>query len=388
MNSQQKVPIQKAQAGVVLVIVLMIVAVIGASSVIVIRNTSSNLERVARLQDNVQARELLNMGREWVSLILFQDLVNAAKNNREFDNFEDTWAKKITSPIVEQQKNIQMAISIEDAQGRFNINNLDPEADPDKVWFNGFIRLLIANNIPPDLADRLAYSVRDWIDKDVDVSGLGGAEDGEYLRSKTSYRAANSQLSSVGELSFINGFTAEIIADITPYLSAIPLVNQEATKININTCQQKIFTVLSPNGFTDVETTQLFDLLSEAAEQDNRSNELSDSSQWSDNSEVATVQAKHERATGPRYEGNVDKFKNDVESQFGEARAEQVLNNLYGVNSKYFIVTIHVKIDEFEIKEQMVAQRDNAILLSANTSTDQNKTRRDSIKYVSISRIL
>jgi general secretion pathway protein K len=121
--------------------------------------------------------------------------------------------------------------SIEDMQGRFNLNNLghvtaDGKQDPQPL--EQFQRLLVSVQLEP----KWAAIARDWIDAD-DVPGSpDGAEDAIYTSQTPPYRTGNWPMMSATELMNLPGFGADRFRKIAPYVTALPLAN---SKINICT---------------------------------------------------------------------------------------------------------------------------------------------------------
>jgi len=80
----------------------------------------------------------------------------------------------------------------------------------------------------------------DWIDADIDATFPDGAEDDIYLLETPPYRAANRPLVSTSELRLVKGYSAEIIALLEPYITALP----EPTALNVNTASPLVLQAL------------------------------------------------------------------------------------------------------------------------------------------------
>lgn len=129
-------------------------------------------------------------------------------------------------------------ITVSDAQGLFNLNNLvraGKASDPDLAVFR---RLLASLGLPETLADALL----DAIDADSDTTFPGGAEDLDYLAMQPPRRAPNRPLLDVSSLGRIKGFTPEAIARLAPYVSALP----ESTPVNVNSAPAEVLHALIP----------------------------------------------------------------------------------------------------------------------------------------------
>jgi len=117
-------------------------------------------------------------------------------------------------------------ITLDDAQGKFNLNNLVTLGKPSNRDIIMFKRLLAHLKLPNELAD----AVVDWMDAD-DLPLPGGAESARYLQLKVPYRAANRQLSHIGELAMVRGYTLEVLKELSPYVTVIP----GRALVNVNT---------------------------------------------------------------------------------------------------------------------------------------------------------
>jgi general secretion pathway protein K len=162
------------------------------------------------------------------------------------------WAQPV-GPL-EVVPGVTLEASLEDMQGRFNLNWLvdygtsgfaggagqtppvgnNPPGNPAIPGVTGatpnagaikaFNNLLEAVGIEPKWADLVV----DWIDSDNNPQTQGG-EDSFYLGQNPPYLAANRYLTSTSELLAIPGFTHEMFAKLAPYISALP----PATPLNI-----------------------------------------------------------------------------------------------------------------------------------------------------------
>src|SRR5439155_16157819 len=172
-----------------------------------------------RQMENVADRDATDWLRRgalhWASLALLED---AAQNST--DDLTESWAMGLPTLPVEGGT---IKVSIEDAQGRFNLNSVANTAS-----LQVFSRLLEVLRLDPQLAN----AVLDWIDTD-DLVRPGGAEDVDYLNLNPPYRAANQPMASVDELRLIRGFDAKTVAALLPYVTVLPPA--AASEINVNT---------------------------------------------------------------------------------------------------------------------------------------------------------
>ena len=120
---------------------------------------------------------------------------------------------------------------LDDAQGRFNLNNLvnsDGTTNPDAVAV--FENLLTILGLEPTWAPMMA----DWIDSDTVPNNPNGAEDSVYLSQTPPYRAANMFITNASEILALPGFGRDRYLKLEPFITALP------QGITINLCDASI----------------------------------------------------------------------------------------------------------------------------------------------------
>jgi general secretion pathway protein K len=123
---------------------------------------------------------------------------------------------------------VMLEASLEDLQGRFNLNNLvTTEGIPDTLQVNAFVQLLAGLGLEPKWAGYLI----DWIDVDIVPQNPDGAEDSVYMGQTPPYRAPNRYITSTTELLALPGFGRERYLKLAPYVAALP----HGTAINVCT---------------------------------------------------------------------------------------------------------------------------------------------------------
>jgi general secretion pathway protein K len=123
---------------------------------------------------------------------------------------------------VEVVPGITLEASLEDLQGRFNLNSLvytdgSGVQQPDPVAVATFRNLLTRLNIEDRWADMLV----DWIDT-TPTTQPDGAEDSTYLGQNPPYLTANQYITSTTELLALPGFGHDRYAKLAPYVTALP----------------------------------------------------------------------------------------------------------------------------------------------------------------------
>lgn len=218
---------KKWQRGMALILALLVMSLVEILSI----SMSSNQQLFFRRTENVlyheQAYQYLLGAEDWGKQVLARDFAD-----NKTDSMKDDWAT-VLPPIPVEGGTI--GGSVEDLQGRFNINNL---SDPnDKAALDAFRELLTINKIPPDLAN----AVLDWLDADQNVRYPDGAEDVDYMQGERAYRAANGFMSSVSELLYIKGFDYNMYAALEPALTVLPV---SGTPINVNTAKPLVLRMI------------------------------------------------------------------------------------------------------------------------------------------------
>ena len=170
------------------------------------------------------------------------------------------WAQPV-GPL-EVVPGVTLEASLEDMQGRFNLNWLvdtgtssfggagtnqagtqnttglgngsgvpGVTAGPDQGAVRAFNKLLEMLAIDPKWTDMII----DWIDSD-NMPQPQGAEDSAYLSQNPPYLAANRYLTSTSELLALPGFGHDNFAKLAPYITALP----PSTPLNICTAPAQV----------------------------------------------------------------------------------------------------------------------------------------------------
>jgi general secretion pathway protein K len=127
------------------------------------------------------------------------------------------WAKPVGP--VEVVPGVMLEASLEDLQGRFNLNNLvDASGTPDPTQVLAFQQLLTMLGLEPKWA---GYTV-DWISHNPTPSIPDGAKDSVYMGQTPPYRAPMRYITSASELLALPGFGADRYTRLAPYVTALP----------------------------------------------------------------------------------------------------------------------------------------------------------------------
>jgi general secretion pathway protein K len=140
---------------------------------------------------------------------------------------------------VEVVPDVMLTASLEDMQGRFNLNSLvKADGTPDPVNMAAFQQLLASLGIEP----KWAGYVVDWIDPDIVPSNPDGAEDSVYLGQAPPYRTPNMYITSASELLALPGFGRDRYKLLAPFVTALPV----DAKINVCTAPGHVLDAFIP----------------------------------------------------------------------------------------------------------------------------------------------
>jgi len=226
----QKMP--HKQCGVALITAILIAALVSVIAVAMASRQTLDIRRTGNMLEYDQAY-MYALGMEELAA---QILVKDKKDTGDVDSLAEDWAIPLPPTIVEGGS---VAGSVEDMQGRFNLNNLvDGSGKADLLQVKAFQSILgqisAADNdiqISPFMANRVV----DWIDADLN-SSADGAEDMEYLNEDIPYRTPNQFMASPTELGAMLEMTPNDVSALLPLVSALPI----PTTVNINTASEEV----------------------------------------------------------------------------------------------------------------------------------------------------
>lgn len=159
------------------------------------------------------------------------------RSDRQHTYLGQGWDKPV-GPI-EVVPDVMLTASLEDMQGRFNINSLvNPDGTPNQANITAFEQLLATLGIEP----KWAGYVVDWIDPDIVPTNPEGAEDSVYLGQAPPYRTPNMYITSTTELLALPGFGHERYQKLQPFITALPV----GTPLNICTAPGVVLDAFIP----------------------------------------------------------------------------------------------------------------------------------------------
>lgn len=214
----------KRQRGMAVITAILVVALVASAASFMAWQQQLWVRQVENLNERAQSRAVVLAALQWARSALAQD---ARDNN--VDHLGEGWAQPLTPLPVEGG---ELAGSVADQQGRFNLNSLVRGGKTSATDLAVFRKLLELLQLPPDLAS----AVVDWIDPDAEVTYPGGAEDMDYLALDPPYRAGNRALTTVDGLARLKGFDAATLERLRPFVTALPL----PTPVNVNTAPAEV----------------------------------------------------------------------------------------------------------------------------------------------------
>lgn len=239
-------------AGMALLLVVALIAVLSVAVLGFNDRTQSSMERAYYFQDKVRLQAMAESGIDIGCSMLHSDrLVN------HHDSLIEDWAglNDVQLDRLFDQGSLQVEIS--DLSGRFPINNLALADDGDsknstisEQFRQMLVRLLMNDQF--GLEDEIeamviADSLTDWLDSDDEVLPYG-AENSYYLAQQTPYIARNGPVEFIDELLQVRGMTTEILygndekRGLSEYISIYG-----NGRININTALPLVFKALAPD---------------------------------------------------------------------------------------------------------------------------------------------
>ena len=239
--------LRRLNRGVALITAILITALAGSVAAGLAWDSALDMRRTTVLLYRDQALHVAMGAESWLASILRQDLEDS-----QTDHLGEIWASDLPGLPIDGG---EVFGSVEDLQGRFNLNNLiGQDGRVDEASLEQFRRLLLVLGLDP----RLAGIAADWIDADQEAGFPDGAEDPIYTGLVPPYRTANQPLSSASELAALEGIDKASLDILLRHVVALP----GRTGINVNTATGPVLQSLSE----DISSQDVERLLAERAE--------------------------------------------------------------------------------------------------------------------------
>jgi general secretion pathway protein K len=228
--------------GVALILVILMVSVIVALTLDFNRSSRSGMYDTANLSDGIRLYYIAKSGFNGGEALLMAD-----RNN--FDALTEDWAKAELLSYQSEAFFRQGAfrIRIEDETGKIPINKLVNGNAYNPQIKEMLVRLLSLPefNLDQNKVNEIVDSIKDWIDKDDEVTGMG-AESSYYNSLEKPYACKNGLLDCIDELLMIKGITKKLYQGTKeiPGLKDCLTIYGDG-KININTAPMLVLRALS-----------------------------------------------------------------------------------------------------------------------------------------------
>lgn len=229
-------------------------------------------------------------------------------------------------PTIDFGNEAELEFEIIDLQSRFNLNNLankNPQTQNEqRIIFLNLLEVVGVGEF--DSRESLYGALKDWLD-DGDLISANGVESGSYRIKDTPYYAADQKLVTLAELRFVEGFTPEIINQISPYVTVLPI---DLAKLNINTVSAEVLSALNTTPVIGTEPVQAF-----------------------------LAQREDEAFLGFQA-SQVESAKNAIIAV--SPLGSPIVENMMQTSSNFFQVKTQVKIGDFNFCMQTLLLRENA----------------------------
>jgi general secretion pathway protein K len=169
-------------------------------------------------------------------------LLNMAISGKGYTSLSDKWAV----PFKQEDDTGRIEITTTEESGKINLNAL---IQPNNVDINnGTLTILEGLGAQLQIPNSVWNALADWIDTD-DITRAGGAESSYYKTLTPPYSAHNGKMITVNELSLVKGFTPDMVAKLSPFVTvyanqASSLVAQTVT-VNVNTAPKEVLMALN-----------------------------------------------------------------------------------------------------------------------------------------------
>ncbi|MFV0478059.1 MAG: type II secretion system minor pseudopilin GspK [Parahaliea sp.] len=246
----------RRQSGAALVIALLVFAVCAALMVAMRGEYELFYQRAANSFVAWQGRAYLRGAEALAIQVLVLDYEMGANSEQQRDDLKELWAAPPRAYPLEDGS--FMEGSLEDLQGRFNLNNLaltdsseggsegvnqaiSPRFTPAQQQFIRLLQSLETLTLSEYEAIAIVEAIADWLDTD-SIARLQGAEDDYYLGRRPAHRAANRRFSAVSELRSVAHVTAELYQALAPLVTVWPA---QGGKLNIHTASSAVLRSLN-----------------------------------------------------------------------------------------------------------------------------------------------
>jgi general secretion pathway protein K len=249
MHDQSVCKPQSSQCGVALISVLLVFALIAILAADMLALSYRDIKKTHNQIKSRQSHLYALGGEQLARQLLYRDYQQDPSTIAEekSDNINDIWAVALDSFNINEGK---MTLSIEDLQGRFNLNAVydNQKKQVNNEYLAAYQQLEQQLGVKPNISAALI----DWIDTNKTVMRNGG-EDSAYTSKESPYLTANAPLFDSSELRLIDGMGFDAYQALRKHVSTLP----NDAKINFNTATQKVLKAVAPR-LSRAELSQIF----------------------------------------------------------------------------------------------------------------------------------
>lgn len=189
-----------------------------------------------------RAEALARGGVELGTVLLLQDRLDELQRNFRVEARPERWAR-VARTVIRVPDGGELRLRLEDAGARLNPNALLAEGQVRSELAELFLATWLGRVIeemplpedgraaPPRDPRELARHLIDWIDED-DVTAEGAPEARVYETRRPPVTPPNRPLLAVDELRRVQGFDADLVEALRPYLSVHPLYRADGVNPN------------------------------------------------------------------------------------------------------------------------------------------------------------
>ncbi len=236
--------------GFILVVVLVFALLLIATLATFLRRATVDSFVVRHRDSAAEAEAAARGGVQLAIALLLEDRLEEQKTGFRSESALDPWARMSGLDLPLDDGGGVLRLSIEDAGAKINLNAL-VDGKGVRQYSEIFLTELLkhvtdesagghSSSRTEDI-DTLAQNLLDWIDPD-DVRIRGGSEDDPYARRDPPVKVPNRPLLSLDELRQVDGFDAEWIEALRPYVTVFPY--GRADGINPNTAPPHVLALL------------------------------------------------------------------------------------------------------------------------------------------------
>jgi general secretion pathway protein K len=272
----QAVP-YKGQRGMAVVMAVAVVLLVTTAALELHINERTNLLNAAGMRDRITLDQMAASGVHLAMAVLVKDRMDS-----ESDSLQEDWADPETMATLVEELPFEkgkLEVKIFDELSKIQINALVdfPGATAfnekqHQIWDRFAGNLLSVYELLGDEigemeetdAPTVINSVKDWIDKDDDITSINSAESDYYEELDPPYACKNAPFDAISEVRLVKGITPELFNGIagamglSNYITVYGAVKagddkfSYPGKININTAELPVLKVLLPSESEDM----------------------------------------------------------------------------------------------------------------------------------------